>query len=160
MTRLILHFNYSYNNKILYFENIYKYAKYFSISTNYIHNKNLHQHINSINYIKTCNSFNSKFKMPKITKSVAKTRTIFSNLVSGSKRRNEEAEFSTLQQQKRTRERSSETEYSNIWRNSPIDLDGNYFSNFFYFIEIIIIFNTRIKTDRDRTTRILERILR
>jgi len=31
---------------------------------------------------------------------------------------------------------------------------------FFYFIEIIIIFNTRIKTDGDRTTRILERILR
>lgn len=117
----------------MYFENIYKYAKYFSISTNYTHNKNLYQHINSINYIKTRNSFNSKFKMPKITKSVAKTRTIFSNLVSGSKRRNEEAESSTSQQQKRTRERSSETEYSNIWRNSPIDLDGNYFSNFFLF---------------------------
>ena len=70
--------------------------------------------------------------MLKITKSVAKTRMIFSNLVSGSKRRNEEAESSTLQQ-KRMRERSSETEYSNIWKNSPIDLDGNYFSNFFLF---------------------------
>ena len=71
--------------------------------------------------------------MPKYTKSVAKTRMMFSNLVSGSKRRNDEAESTTLQP-KRMRERTSETDYINIWRNSLIDLDGNYFSNFFYFI--------------------------
>jgi hypothetical protein len=72
-------------------------------------------------------------KITKSTKSVAKTRTIFSNLVSESKRHNDEAE-STTSQPKRMRERTSETDYTNIWRNSPIDLDGNYFYNFFYFI--------------------------
>ena len=71
--------------------------------------------------------------MPKYTKSVAKTRMMFSNLVSGSKRCNDEAE-STTSRSKRMRERTSETDYTNIWRNSLIDLDGNYFSNFFYFI--------------------------